>query len=136
MEDVNKYDEHVRGYALETITVETRIKSTNKGFGLLAKMGWVEGQPLGLSGDGRVDPIPFSIKNDMTGLGKISQDYEMIESTVAQRRNLDSERMQFETKEQRLAREVSDCLYFQRSLAPRYCIRKGRLPEKYQINCL
>ncbi len=52
MEDVNKYDEHVRGYALETITVETRIKSTNKGFGLLAKMGWVEGQPLGLSGDG------------------------------------------------------------------------------------
>lgn len=60
---------------------------------------------------GRVDPIPFSIKNDMTGLGKISQDYEMIESTVAQRRNLDSERMQFETKEQRLAREVSDHLY-------------------------
>lgn len=43
----------------------------------------------------------------MTGLGKIAQDDEMIESTVAQRRNLDSERMRFETQEQRVAREVS-----------------------------
>ncbi|KLO13946.1 hypothetical protein SCHPADRAFT_903709 [Schizopora paradoxa] len=107
MEDVYKYDEHVRGYAREVVTVEARISSTNKGFGLLAKMGWVEGQPLGLSSDGRVDPIPFSVKNDMTGLGKIAQDDEMIEFTVAQRRNLDSERMRFETQEQRLAREAA-----------------------------
>ena len=59
-----------------------------------------------LNGLGRVDPIPFSVKNDMTGLGKISQDYAMIESTVSQRRNLDSERMRFETADQRKAREV------------------------------
>lgn len=57
MEDVYKYDEHVRGYAREVVSVETRIKSTNKGFGLLAKMGWIEGQPLGLSGDGAQHPF-------------------------------------------------------------------------------
>jgi hypothetical protein len=36
----------------QVVTVETRIKPENKGFALLAKMGWTEGQPLGLSGDG------------------------------------------------------------------------------------
>lgn len=52
MKDVYGYDEHVRGVAREVITVETRIKSSNKGFAMLAKMGWTEGSPLGRSGDG------------------------------------------------------------------------------------
>jgi hypothetical protein len=51
--DIEKYDEYVRGPAREVITVETRIKSSNKGFAMLAKLGWSEGQPLGLSADGK-----------------------------------------------------------------------------------
>jgi hypothetical protein len=50
--DPDTYREHVRGPAREIITVETRIRPENKGFALLARMGWSEGQPLGLSGDG------------------------------------------------------------------------------------
>lgn len=50
--DIDKYDEYHRGTEREVITVETKIKSTNKGFAMLAKLGWVEGQPLGNSGDG------------------------------------------------------------------------------------
>lgn len=50
--DIDKYDEYVQKPARETVTVDTRIKSSNKGFLMLASMGWVEGQPLGLSGDG------------------------------------------------------------------------------------
>lgn len=50
--DIDKYDEYVRGPVREVITVETKLKSSNKGFAMLANMGWVEGQPLGLSGDG------------------------------------------------------------------------------------
>ncbi|KAL5519019.1 hypothetical protein ACEPAH_702 [Sanghuangporus vaninii] len=107
MKDVYGYDEHVRGVAREVITVETKIKNTNKGFAMLAKMGWAEGTPLGLSGDGRVDPVPFTVKQDSTGLGKATQDFRMIETTVSQRRNLDSERMQFETAEQRQQREAA-----------------------------
>ncbi|KAG6911768.1 hypothetical protein DXG01_000014 [Tephrocybe rancida] len=103
--DVYRYDEYVRGTPREVITVETKIKPTNKGFAMLAKLGWTEGQPLGLSGDGRVDPIPFQIKRDLTGLGKTSQDVRMIETTVSQRRGLDSERQQKETEDQRRARE-------------------------------
>lgn len=53
--DIEKYDEYVRGPEREVITVETKIKSTNKGFAMLAKLGWSEGQPLGLSADGMFD---------------------------------------------------------------------------------
>ncbi|KAF8971565.1 hypothetical protein BDZ97DRAFT_1651334 [Flammula alnicola] len=102
---LHKYDEYVRGPAREVITVETKIKPSNKGFALLSKLGWVEGQPVGLSGDGRVDPIPFHVKSDLTGLGKTSQDVRMIETTVSQRRGLDSERQQRESEEQRKLRE-------------------------------
>ncbi|KAJ3771557.1 hypothetical protein FB446DRAFT_740058 [Lentinula raphanica] len=104
-DSVTKYDEYIRGPAREVITVETPIKSSNKGFAMLAKLGWVEGQPLGISGQGRVDPIPFQMKADSTGLGKVRQDVEMIETTVSQRRELDSERQQKETEDQRRARE-------------------------------
>ncbi|KAF8845417.1 hypothetical protein BDN67DRAFT_865269, partial [Paxillus ammoniavirescens] len=103
--EIDKYDEYVRGAPREVITVETKIKSTNKGFAMLAKLGWSEGQPLGLSEDGRVDPIPFQVKNDLTGLGKNNQDFRMIETTVSQRRELDSERQRKETEDQRKSRE-------------------------------
>ncbi|KIK71260.1 hypothetical protein GYMLUDRAFT_90240 [Collybiopsis luxurians FD-317 M1] len=106
-ESLDKYDEYIRKpVAPEVITVETPIKSTNKGFAMLAKLGWVEGQPLGISGQGRVEPIPFQMKSDSTGLGKGRQDAEMIETTVSQRRELDSERQQKESDEQRRVREV------------------------------
>ncbi|KAI8995315.1 hypothetical protein BD414DRAFT_435003, partial [Trametes punicea] len=105
--EIDKYDEYYsRKPEREVVTVETKIKSTNIGFSMLAKMGWVEGSPLGRSGEGsRVDPIPFYIKNDLTGLGKASQDVRMIETTVSQRRELDSERQIKETEEQRRQRE-------------------------------
>ena len=93
--DVDKYDEYYTSKpSREVITVETKIKSSNIGFSMLAKMGWVEGTPLGLMGDGmcrslvvackshgcqsgRIDPVPFYVKNDLTGLGKASQDVRM-----------------------------------------------------------
>jgi hypothetical protein len=46
------------------------------------------------------------MKNDATGIGKVTRDVEMIETTVSQRRGLDSERQQKETEDQRRAREV------------------------------
>ncbi|KAJ7225756.1 G-patch-domain Zn-finger DNA-binding protein, partial [Mycena pura] len=104
-QDPYKYDEYVSRPVQEVITVDSKIKPTNKGFALLAKLGWVEGKPLGLSEDGRVDPVPFQIKRDSMGVGKWNQDFRMIETTVSQRRELDSERMTKETDDQRRARE-------------------------------
>lgn len=51
--DITRYDEHHPAMEREVITVDTKIKSTNKGYSMLAKLGWTDGQPLGLSGDGR-----------------------------------------------------------------------------------
>ena len=62
--DIDKYDECIHGAAREVITVETKIKSTNKGFAMLAKLGWSEGQPLGLSGDGRPSSFTFGLSDD------------------------------------------------------------------------
>lgn len=151
--DVDKYDEYTRGVEREVITVETKINSNNKGFAMLAKLGWVEGQPLGLSGDGmpltaailchvliccigRVDPVPFVLKNDFTGLGKTNQDVRMIESTVSQRRELDSERMTRETEEQRRAREVRFCLPILQSPAesPDFLSARNRLRSETLCN--
>ncbi len=55
--DIDKYDDYVRGPVREVITVDTKIKSTNVGFKMLSKLGWVEGQPLGLSQDGVLSPL-------------------------------------------------------------------------------
>lgn len=49
---IDKYDEYARGVQREVITIDTKINKTNKGFAMLAKLGWVEGQPLGISGNG------------------------------------------------------------------------------------
>jgi len=56
---------------------------------------------------GRTEPVPFYVKSDLTGLGKVNQDFEMIETTVSQRRGMDSERQQRESEEQRKLREVT-----------------------------
>jgi Wiskott-Aldrich syndrome protein len=58
--DIDKYDDYVRGPVREVITVDTKIKNTNKGFEMLSKLGWVEGQPLGLSQDGVLSPLNHS----------------------------------------------------------------------------
>ena len=57
--DMYKYDEYTRGYEKEVVTVETKIPSSNKGFGMLMKLGWVEGQGLGVAGDGESQNISF-----------------------------------------------------------------------------
>jgi hypothetical protein len=54
--DMYQYDEYHSGWAREVITVETKIKPSNKGFAMLTKLGWQEGQPLGLSAEGMYGP--------------------------------------------------------------------------------
>ncbi|CAG7848045.1 SubName: Full=Related to G-patch-domain Zn-finger DNA-binding protein-Laccaria bicolor {ECO:0000313/EMBL:CCA71816.1} [Serendipita indica DSM 11827] len=101
-------DDYTHGNLEEEIaTLETRIKATNIGYSMLARMGWNPGDGLGLNGTGRPDPIPFSLKNDTSGLGKTRMDFEMIDATVGQRRDLESERQTRETDEEKRTREES-----------------------------
>jgi len=123
------YNEHMKGIDEEIVTLETKIRDTNIGYAMLQKLGWKDGEGLGARGQGermnndlnekilidhfhlmvfagRADPVPFEVKNDSLGLGKASLDRTVIEATVSQRRDLDSERLLRETEDQRRAREV------------------------------
>ena len=61
-DNLYKYDEYAQGYERDVISVDTKIPSTNKGFGMLMKLGWVEGQGLGADGDGELLTISLSDK--------------------------------------------------------------------------
>ncbi|XP_034946602.1 angiogenic factor with G patch and FHA domains 1 isoform X1 [Chelonus insularis] len=56
-------------------SVEMSIAKDNKGFKLLSKMGWLEGQSIGKSGDGRTEPVPLTSNNvnNKAGLGASSK---------------------------------------------------------------
>ncbi|XP_022138875.1 G patch domain and ankyrin repeat-containing protein 1 homolog [Momordica charantia] len=47
----------------------TAIDSSNIGFQLLKKHGWREGTGLGVSEQGRLEPVQTSVKNNKRGLG-------------------------------------------------------------------
>lgn len=50
--------------------LSSAITSTNKGFGMLMKMGYKPGQGIGKSQSGIVEPIPVEVKAGRQGLGK------------------------------------------------------------------
>ncbi|KAH8417335.1 hypothetical protein KR222_009099 [Zaprionus bogoriensis] len=51
-------------------TLSQPISADNKGFQLMAKMGYKSGTGLGRQADARIEPIGISIKNDRGGLGR------------------------------------------------------------------
>ena len=53
--------------------LQTSLDQSNKGFEMLARMGYKAGESLGKSNSGRVDPIPIEVKtkNDRSGIGEI-----------------------------------------------------------------
>ncbi|KAK9498806.1 hypothetical protein O3M35_003363 [Rhynocoris fuscipes] len=50
--------------------LQTPLTSENKGFAMLAKMGFKPGSGLGKSGDGRAEPVPINVKTNREGLGR------------------------------------------------------------------
>lgn len=50
-------------------SVATPIASSNIGFQLLKKHGWKEGTGLGVSEQGRLEPVEACLKNNKRGLG-------------------------------------------------------------------
>lgn len=54
-------------------SMDISIAKDNRGFKLLSKMGWSEGQSLGKEGDGRTEPVPMTNNPSKTGLGAASE---------------------------------------------------------------
>lgn len=53
----------------EALGSSTAIDSSNIGFQLLKKHGWKEGSGLGVSEQGRLEPVQAYVKNNKKGLG-------------------------------------------------------------------
>ncbi|KAL1295669.1 uncharacterized protein LOC130950999 [Arachis stenosperma] len=54
---------------LGSTSSSTAINSSNIGFQLLKKHGWKEGTGLGVSEQGRLEPVETYVKNNKRGLG-------------------------------------------------------------------
>eukprot|EP00088_Acartia_fossae_P037391 TRINITY_DN3855_c0_g1_i6.p1 TRINITY_DN3855_c0_g1~~TRINITY_DN3855_c0_g1_i6.p1 ORF type:complete len:267 (-),score=58.74 TRINITY_DN3855_c0_g1_i6:225-977(-) len=50
--------------------LQTSIDSSNKGFAMLAKMGYKPGTSLGKDNSGRTEPVPITVKAGRGGLGR------------------------------------------------------------------
>ncbi|XP_071868651.1 angiogenic factor with G patch and FHA domains 1 isoform X2 [Bombus fervidus] len=54
-------------------SMDISIAKDNRGFKLLSKMGWSEGQSLGKERDGPTEPVPLTNNPSKTGLGATSE---------------------------------------------------------------
>ncbi|CAG8503449.1 8139_t:CDS:2 [Paraglomus brasilianum] len=91
--------------SIKQASMDVHLPESNIGYQLLLKMGWKVGAGLGVSQQGRKDPIRIEIKADSLGVGKQEEeDYYHITST-SRRKALDSEKFAEETEEERKRRE-------------------------------
>lgn len=56
----------------EPVSLDVTLPSDNKGYQLLKKMGWKEGQGLGAKTAGETQPVPISVRSNRAGLGSTS----------------------------------------------------------------
>ncbi|GAA54724.1 coiled-coil domain-containing protein 75 [Clonorchis sinensis] len=78
--------------------LQKQVDSSNKGFGLLLKMGYQPGQGLGKNAEGRSEPVPIEIPDGRGGLGLASAMKERLHAVREKRRlMLKAEQEQFRT---------------------------------------
>lgn len=71
----------------QTASLTESIASNNKGFKLLSKMGWKEGQALGKDNQGRLEPIELLSNPGTSGMGSTSDTKVIQPSTIVQPKN-------------------------------------------------
>lgn len=93
--------------------LSTAISSDNKGFSMLAKMGYKEGDAIGRHSSGIVEPIPIQVKTNRSGLGREAalkqlQEYkEKLRQAKAQQMT-ETNQPTFSQFRQRMAQKTND----------------------------
>ncbi|KAK6617187.1 hypothetical protein RUM44_005518 [Polyplax serrata] len=65
-----------------------RIPKCNKGFKMLAKMGWSEGQTLGKNESGLSEPMPLQTNSGKHGLGMPPSDHKSVSKTFKKKQDI------------------------------------------------
>ena len=86
--------------------MDAPLPEWNRGFQLLAAMGWRRHTGLGRRGQGRVDPVRIQEQLCTTGLGKESEYEEKAGEATESRRAMTAELIAFEDEAGREAREA------------------------------
>ncbi|ORY19387.1 hypothetical protein BCR34DRAFT_471984 [Clohesyomyces aquaticus] len=68
-----KAEKEAEAEAIREAALATALDSTSKGFKMMAKFGFKQGDTLGKSEDARKEPIHLSMKDDRSGLGLESE---------------------------------------------------------------
>eukprot|EP00041_Stephanoeca_diplocostata_P013800 m.244384 g.244384 ORF g.244384 m.244384 type:complete len:342 (-) comp19471_c0_seq6:586-1611(-) len=87
--------ERVNEHEARNIGLATPISSDNKGFKMLAKMGYAKGQGLGKNGAGRSEPVGVDVKSGRHGLGReslLAKQKEVRAAAIDARRRLREKR--------------------------------------------
>ncbi|XP_060081576.1 G patch domain-containing protein 11-like [Ylistrum balloti] len=79
--------------------LKAAIGSENKGFALLAKMGYKPGMALGKRGEGRSEPVPIELKDGRGGLGRDTQVKRKQAEAVAFRAMISHKRQKMELRQ-------------------------------------
>ncbi|PRD32247.1 UNVERIFIED_CONTAM: G patch domain-containing protein 8 [Trichonephila clavipes] len=75
--NIDSYDE---GFLeLEQSSMAQPISQDNLGYQLLQKQGWSSGKGLGRTEQGRLDPLPIVMKEDIMGFGRLEMEVTFIE---------------------------------------------------------
>ncbi|KNZ53740.1 hypothetical protein VP01_314g6 [Puccinia sorghi] len=82
-----------------------KLDINNKGMQLLLKMGWIEGNGLGVGQKGRKEPIPTPAQTPLLGLGKATQDAYMLSDAISKPKELQSLVIARESEEAKAKRE-------------------------------
>jgi len=101
--------------AARAAALATSIDSDNKGFRMMAKMGF-KGGALGKEGEGRVDPVSLAMKEDRSGIGLESEKKRKFREEM-EKREIDTkkakvdegdyrERMRLEREEKRFESQI------------------------------
>lgn len=100
--------------------LSTAISSDNKGFQMLAKMGFKEGEGLGKSKSGRTEPIKIELKNEKLGLGVETQVREKVKATISRKKeNLAKTLSDFQRNNK--LKQAQRCLHRDIIVAQRAC---------------
>ncbi|GIY65926.1 hypothetical protein CEXT_397561 [Caerostris extrusa] len=88
--NIDSYDDGL--LELEQSSMTQPISQDNLGYQLLQKQGWSSGKGLGRTEQGRLDPLPIVMKEDIMGFGRLEMEMDYAEETTEKRRVLETEK--------------------------------------------
>ncbi|XP_066300114.1 G patch domain-containing protein 8-like isoform X2 [Branchiostoma lanceolatum] len=98
----NSFDQYEEGqYDVEQASIFQPIPEDNLGHRLLQKHGWRVGHGLGRKEQGRTDPLPIEVKDDLLGVGRMEMEMEHVEGTTERRKMLEIEKEETEELRQK-----------------------------------